>query len=159
MFPIIIDVLFSLGLTWAVGSSTFAITFYMVALSDGTIDPSEKRLMHTVYHVLRIGQALLILALIGFALQPGFVVTNVYIAQWFLIGVVVLNGLLMTKHVMPMRFGPILAGGSWYALFFVSTLPFNETPLWIIATIYIGFLAFFYVCFNGFKKKFVKTQA
>lgn len=157
--PALSYLIFELGLTWAVGASTFALIFFIVALQDGNIDDSEKRLMHTVYRVLRIGKTLLMLALVLFALTPGFALTNVYIAQWFLLAVITANAILMTKHIMPMHIGPIIAGGSWYSLFFVSVLPVAGVALPTLAITYIVFLVVFYVVYNGLKRKFTQKPA
>lgn len=146
--------IFELGLTWSVGASTFALIFFILALRDGNIDGSEKNFMHMVYRVLRIGKMLIMLGLVLFALTPGFVLTHIYLAQWLLIAIITLNAILMTKKIMPMHVGPIIAGGSWYSLFFISVLPVMAVPFYMLAIAYVLFLVVFYVVYNGLKKKY-----
>ena len=68
----IVDFIFTVGLTLGVGSSTFALIFFIRALQDGVIDASEKRFMHSVYAVLRIGMVLSLIGLIGHALYSAY---------------------------------------------------------------------------------------
>jgi len=148
--------IFQIGLTLGVGSSTFALIFYIQALRDGTIDPSEKRLMHTVYTVLRIGMILLGIGLL-LTLLPGWgYFSPIYLMQWTLLGVITLNAVLMTYHVMPMKYGPILAGGSWYSLLLVTVLPLANSYLTLFV-LYVLFVALFYFIYNYFRKRYAPT--
>lgn len=150
MFEIITDVIYTLGLTLGVGSSTFALIFYIRALEDGVIDDSEKRFLHTVFVVLRIGMILIFIGLVLFL----FTSTPQPLAQWFLLGVITLNAILMQMRKMPMKFGPVIAGGSWYSLFFVSRTPIVTLEPIILAATYLCFLVIFYLVFSYLKKKF-----
>lgn len=162
----IVSLIFDIGLTLGVGSSTFALLFFILALRDGVIDDSEKRLMHAVYAVLRIGMVLIVLGLASsllFGTHPalltgGMSLSGQYLMQWTLMGVIVVNAILMTKHLMPMKYGPTLAGGSWYSLFLVSSLPLVSHPYWQIFIGYLLFLVVFYLVFNYLKNKYVPTK-
>ncbi len=154
-----------MGITFGVGASTFALTFFINALEDGTIDPSERRFMHIVYVVLRIGMILITLSLLSFA---GIVLfagggisalsSPLYLMEVTLIGVIIINAILMTKHLMPMKFGPVLAGGSWYSLFFVTALPLAATPYPILLIFYGAFLALFFIVFTRVRNYFTHSD-
>lgn len=145
---------FNIGLTFGVGASTFALIFYVQALQDTVIDKSEKRFLHTVFVVLRIGIALLVgsllcAALFGQQLTPG----TPYNA-WFLLSIIVANAVLMSRHIIPMRFGPVLAGGSWYSLFLICKTPLGALEGWTALLAYTCFLSFFYAIFTLLKDYF-----
>jgi len=158
MISAIIPLIFKLGLTFGAGSSTFALIFYILALDDGVIDKSEKRFMHTVYTVLRIGMTLIILGLALMFFQEGATTSSVYLMQCTLIGVITLNAILMTYRLMPMKYGPVLAGGSWYSLFFTTSLPFGDVEYSTLIFYYIPFLVVFYIVFSFIRRKFAYTK-
>ncbi len=137
----------TIGQTLGVGASTFALIFYLMATQDGVIDASERRFMGAVYVVLRIGMVLITLALLG-RLFVGILLDSVGIMQWILLGIITLNAVLMSMRKMPMRFGPVLAGGSWYSFFLVSALPLGPISLSVLVGLYAGFLCIFYVIFT-----------
>lgn len=152
----IVDFIFTVGLTLGVGSSTFALIFFIRALQDGVIDASEKRFMHTVYTVLRIGMILIFVGLIGralfdtYSLQLGL--------QLALLSVITINAILMTKRMMPMQYGPILAGGSWYSLFIVTQTGIASFGFFIALLAYIAFLILFYNVFEYCKRSFIPAK-
>lgn len=143
-----------IGLTLGVGASTFALVFYINALLDRQIDPSERRFMHIVYVVLRIGMTLITLSLILFGIiaflsqNTATLMSPTYLMEWTLIGVIIVNAILMTVHLMPMRFGPVLAGGSWYSLFLITVLPFADAAYQTILFFYGAFLVVFFIIFT-----------
>ncbi|MBP7805127.1 MAG: FAD-binding oxidoreductase [Candidatus Pacebacteria bacterium] len=150
MFEIIVDIIYTLGLTLGVGSSTFALIFYIRALEDGVVDPSEKRFMHTVYIVLRIGMVLIGIGLVGLLSTK----SATLILQWILLIIITINAVLMAYRYMPMKYGPVIAGGSWYSLFLVSKTPIaNFNAYWLLVC-YASFLIFVYVVFQYLKSKF-----
>jgi FAD/FMN-containing dehydrogenase len=156
MFLHIAEFIFTVGLTLGVGSSTFALIFFIRALQDGVIDASEKRFMHTVYTVLRIGMVLIFVGLIGSAfldtisLQLGL--------QLALLSIITINAILMTKRIMSMRFGPILAGGSWYSLFLVTQTSIASLGVVVSGVAYILFLIAFYNIFEYLKQRFIPAK-
>lgn len=151
LYNIFVDLIFELSITLGVGSSTFALTFYILALTDGNVDASERRFMHTVYFVLRIGMALIALGLIASLFGAPLADGLTYTLQWALLAVITINAILMTVHVMPMKYGPVIAGGSWYSLFFVTTLPVATWGTPTIIASYAGVLVFLYVLLNVLK--------
>jgi hypothetical protein len=153
---IITPILLTIGQTLGVGASTFALLFYIMATQDGVIDSSEKRFMRAVYVVLRIGMVIIATALV-LKYLAGTATTPIYLMQLTLLGIITLNAFLMSKRLISMRIGPVLAGGSWYSLFLISTLPLNNVSLGKIFIGYCIFLVFFYASFS-FIKSFTSKQ-
>ncbi len=151
---VLIDFMFSLGLSLGVGGSTFALIFYIKALEDGVIDASEKRLMHTVYVVMRVGILMIFLGLLGFVFAGGILAARVHVYEWFLLTIIIGNAVLMHYRYMPMRFGPVIAGGSWYSLFLASKLPLERVDTVQLIVTYIAFLALFSILFRHLKNTF-----
>ncbi len=158
----ITQVLHQMGITFGVGASTFALTFFINALEDGQIDSSEKRFMHIVYVVLRIGMTLITLSLLSFGALVFFsggsvsiLSSPLYLMEMTLIGIIIINAVLMTYRKISMKLGPVLAGGSWYSLFLVTALPFAAIPYLVLLLYYAAFLILFFVAFTLIKNHFV----
>lgn len=116
---------FAVGLS--VGASTFAMIFYYYVVAQGNTHPEQRKFMHIVYFVLRIGMMLIILS--EFAMfQYNYQVNNYLywmnnpeiLIKATIFAVIIVNAVLMHKHMISMWFGPALAGGSWYAFLFFS---------------------------------------
>jgi len=154
-----IDIVFSLGLTLGVGSSTFALIFFIKSLKDGTIDQVERSFLHVVFTVLRIGMVLIAAGLGGFLLLDAVPEPTAYLAECALLFVIVVNAILMDKRIMSMRFGPIIAGGSWYSLFLVTKLPVYAYSYVMLVAAYVVFLVAFYFVFHTIKNAVVAPKA
>ena len=120
--------------------------------------------MHIVYVVLRIGMILITLSLlsfgaIAFSKDIAALSSPLYLMEVTLIGVIILNAVLMTKHVMPMKFGPVLAGGSWYSLFLVTALPFAATLYPTLLIFYGAFLVLFCRVYRGEKLLLLSSRS
>ena len=139
-----ITFLFEFGRTLGVGASTFAITFFIMALQDGVMDETEKRFLRAVYTVLRIAMTLIAISLAWQLFTHAGTDFVTYLMEWILIIIITLNGTLMTAKIMPMRVGPSIAGGSWYSLFFVSALPVVSLPVPVIVLGYLVIIGIFY---------------
>jgi hypothetical protein len=118
---IVTAILQSIGVSLGVGSSTLAITNFFVALSDGKIDDSERRMMGIVYIVLRIAMVLILtttatLTLTQYMIYGSTYFTPFVVGFWILIVVLFMNALLMTLHLMPSTVGPSLQAASWYTM-------------------------------------------
>lgn len=121
IFFTLIAILQSFSISLGVGSSTLAITNFFVAIADGSIDPSERRMMGVAYVVLRIAMiAILVTTLLLISrehYQTGVAgMTDFSIVQLFTIFVLFTNAMLMTMHKVPSNFGPAIQAGSWYTL-------------------------------------------
>jgi hypothetical protein len=138
-----------IGMTFAIAGSTFAMVFYYAAMWDGKISEDESHFMHIVYFILRIGMLILIpweLLVMGYNLVVHNAVYYTEAVHWFrifLLGIIMMNALLMTKHKMPMWLGPALAGGSWYYYYFVSITQrsFAISSLFLYYIIFVVVLA------------------
>jgi hypothetical protein len=148
-----IDFIYTIGLTLGVGSSTFALIFFIRSLEDGVVDASERRFMRSVYVVLRIGMTLTCLALVGSIILE-HAISYLQGIQLILLAIITLNAILMSQKIMPMRFGPVLAGGSWYSLFIVSKTTIVDAGTSLLALSYFLFLILFYFVFEFLKRRF-----
>lgn len=144
-----LSVIQQIGISLAIGSSTFALIFYYKSIRDGTIDNTEKMFLHTVYAVLRIGMAIIILSELLITVwfyyigETATLITSSYWFGWLIVGIIILNATLMQAHKMPMWLGPAVAGGSWYTYAIVHTLAPVNAPLYVWGLFYILFIMLF----------------
>ena len=118
---IIVALLQSIAVALGVGNSTSAITQFFVALSDGTIDATERKMMQITYVLLRIAMGIIfittgILTIIQYGIYGASYFTPFVIGFWLLIFILFINAFLMTIHIMPATFGPALQAASWYTM-------------------------------------------
>ena len=153
------------GITVAVGASTFAVIFYYVAIQDGVIDSSEKRFMHIVYTVLRIGMVVIIITqlLSAFLLysrgDSSLFLNEFLLFNWTLLGIIIVNAVLMQRHYMPMWLGPALAGGSWYTLAFINAFAPSSFASYSTLAVYYGlFVALMVILLRIITKIYVKNN-
>lgn len=159
ILSLIFGLIFRMGVTFGVGSSTFALTNFIVALRDGVIDEGEKRLMHVVYFVLRIGMVMIAIGLIAPLFVFGLdILSTQYLMVLTLLAIITVNAVLMTKRIMPMKYGPVLAGGSWYSIFLVTELPVQGLSYPVLLMYYAVFLVIFYLGFELVKKTFLPPK-
>lgn len=114
----------SFAISLGVGSSTLAIVNFFVAIADGKIDDTERKMMGVVYVVLRVAMVI-ILATTAIVAGTAYLTDSVSLVTWIqllVVGVLFLNAVLMTVHVMPSTFGPAIQAGSWYTLGTVTAL-------------------------------------
>lgn len=116
-----VAILQSLAISLGVGSSTLAIVNFFVAIADGKIDETERKMMGIVYIALRVAMVAILVTTLGlmaleFLYQGAVSLTPFDIAQLFVLCVLFINATLMTLRLMPSTFGPALQAGSWYTL-------------------------------------------
>jgi len=107
----------SLMISLGAGVSTFAVLSYFASIQDGVIEKAERRIMGSIYFVLRLAMASLSIILILLLFFTDFSDYSV----WFrvlIMFVMIVNAGLMTSHRMPMWFGPPLMFASWYTYLF-----------------------------------------
>ena len=112
------------AISLGVGASTLAIVNFFVAIADGKIDDTERKMMGIVYVVLRVAMSFILLTtlfLVGVAFAEQ-TLGSYQLVQLIVVAVLFINAILMTKHLMPSTFGPALQAGSWYTLSVVTTL-------------------------------------
>lgn len=122
------EIILGLSLVWfmssvaiGVGSSTLAIASFIVALSDGQIDQSERRMLGVIYFSLRVAMVMIALSLfaLGF-LFPGTIKSSLFL--WVILFALVVNSIFMTKHLISFKIGPALQAATWYTLGFIMTI-------------------------------------
>lgn len=156
-FALLVFLLQQLGIALGVGASTFALMFYIVGISDGVIDASEKRFMHAVYTTLRLSLFLIIVTGIlitgahYFAGEIATITAPSYLFKWILLLCIVVNASLMDLRMLPPHIGGAIAGASWYALFVLHTLSLSLS--WgLLFAVYVAWLIIFYVGFTLLQK-------
>ena len=141
IFLTLMAIIQSFAISLGVGSSTLAIASFFVAISDGNIDDTERRMMGIVYIVLRIAMVLILVttlillsykyAMVGLGGMSAF-----HFGQLLAIIVLFVNAMLMTAHLIPSNFGPAIQAGNWYTLGTLSAL----LPLGITGFTFTQFL-------------------
>lgn len=117
---IMVTILQTMAIALGVGSSTLAIVNFFVAIADGKIDETERRMMGVVYVILRVAMVAILVTSVLLAAyewsrsQVGLSAFS--ISQLLTLLVLFLNGLLMTAHLVPSTIGPAIQAGSWYTL-------------------------------------------
>lgn len=153
----LVAIMQSFAISLGVGSSTLAIVNFFVAIADGNIEPSERRMMGVVYVVLRVAMiVILVSTLILLAKQyavTGFSSMSAFsIGQLVVILALFVNAMLMTAHMMPSNFGPALQAGSWYTLGTLAALvPLSLTNFNLIEffMVYVTWLVLAVSIVNG----------
>ena len=151
-------IILSFSISLGVGSSTLAVSNFLKAIADGTIDPGERNIMGVTYFVLRVAMVQIAMMLI---LQYIFghigIATPYYgTAQaWgagILVSILYLNAILMTYHLIPNAFGPAIQASAWYTLGVLAALiPLGVTnfSLLIVALLYGCFFMLALAVING----------
>lgn len=117
----------SFAISLGVGSSTLAILNFFVAIKDGKIDETERRLMGVGYIILRIAMVAILLTTLAlmhiqYVYQGAGSFSVLEWGQLFTVVVLFLNAGLMTAHKIPSNFGPAIQAGNWYTLGFLAAL-------------------------------------
>lgn len=152
----------TLGLVFAVGSSTYAITFFQQSILDGQIDETEKRFLHTVYFILRLGMVLLSISVLS-RMILAIAHASIFSDQtlWFqftLLIAININAILMDRHLIPMWLGPAIAGGSWYSyLFSVILAPLALT--YALLMLYWGCLIVGFILLLRLLREYTKKES
>ncbi|MDD9867811.1 MAG: hypothetical protein OXU73_00535 [Candidatus Campbellbacteria bacterium] len=107
----------SLMISLGAGVSTFAVLSYFASIQDGVIEKSERRIMGSIYFVLRLAMFSLSIILILLLFLTDFSDYSVWFRALIML-VIISNAVLMTAHRIPMWFGPPLMFASWYTYLF-----------------------------------------
>ncbi|MAZ30281.1 hypothetical protein CL655_03290 [bacterium] len=155
---ILSSILLSIAISLGVGSSTIAVTNFFMAIADGTIEPTERRMMGVTYWVLRAAMVLIALMLImqymlGYAgVETPYFASTHAIAMGALTVVLYVNAVAMTYRLMPSTFGPAIQASSWYTLGVTAALvPLGITSFSLVVFFlaYIATFALFLSLING----------
>lgn len=154
-----------IGISLGLGSSTLAVASFFKAITDGSIDPSERGMLGVIYIVLRVAMmtiliSTVVLAFIGYGTVGSAYFTTYVAAQLILIAVLFGNATLMTMRLMPSTFGPAIQAGSWYLLAFGMALSYVHLASFSFFTFLIAYaieLVFAFLVINGIMKH-LKTK-
>ncbi len=126
------------------GVSTIAMTFYFFVVAKGHTVAEEKRMMHIVYTILRIGMVLVMVSEVTTFIYNYHINNFIYwtdnpelLMRLTIFSVIFTNAFAMEYRKISMWLGPVFAGGSWYAYFFFSVWIETET---IYSTLLLGYL-------------------
>lgn len=138
---ILIAIVQTFAISLGVGSSTLAIVNFFVAIADGRIDETERRMMGIAYIILRIAMLTILITssiILGYNSQHlGLGAFTLYvISQFVLIFVLYTNALMMTMRIMPSTFGPAIQAGTWYTLGVLAAL----VPLGLNEFTFVNFI-------------------
>lgn len=142
------------GIVLAVGGQTIVLLAYLIAMRDRVVDDKEAQFARAVRTVLFAGLGLIILSGVGItalhymAGEIGVLLSPAYLFKWLLVAVVGLFAFGIGKGLLPEWLGEGLAGGTWYALFFLHILA-PVTTWENLLTLYGGWLAAFFLAWTA----------
>ena len=121
LFITLVAILQTFSVSLGVGTSTLAIINFFVAIADGKIDETERKMMGVVYVALRVAMIGILTTTIGLIalefIDSGAVSLAPFdIAQLFTLSILFVNAVLMTLRLVPSTLGPAIQAGSWYTL-------------------------------------------
>lgn len=139
-----------LGGVLGVGGATFIEIIFNKSIRDGVMDPTELGFMRMTATVLRTG--LLISVFSGLALMLWFrfdgqvfrLYDPVLWAKFTILFVLMINGVLLQLHKVPIAVGSAISFVSWYSVFIFGLLasgpshPYVALMLWYGAALVVG---------------------
>lgn len=155
----LLPILHQLGVTLGVGASTFALIVYVQAMRGGVMNETERRFLRSISRVLRVamifvGGVILFSGIYYHSQGAPIQQDPMFLIEATVMGIIIANALLMTSGLMSMWVGPSIAGGSWYSLFFLHSLPFDGLSFSTLLTYYGLFVAVFYAIYTILKHFF-----
>ncbi|MCD5381180.1 MAG: hypothetical protein LR008_01235 [Candidatus Pacebacteria bacterium] len=144
-FIILVTIIQTFAISLGTGASTLAIANFFVAIADGTIDETERKMMGIVYVVLRVAMVL-ILVTTTLLIAPEYSAAGIAGLSAFTIGqiavllVLYTNALLMTAHLIPTTFGPAIQAGSWYTLGTLTALQILGVTDFTLLEFFMGYI-------------------
>lgn len=145
-FLTLVAIIQSISISLGTGSSTLAILNFFVAIADGTIDETERRMMGIVYVVLRVAMwmilaSTLILVSVDYSTVGLAGISAFTYGQLFALAILFINATLMTAHIMPSTFGPAIQAGSWYSLGGLLALQVQGAVNFTFLQFFLGYTA------------------
>ncbi len=118
---VMVAILQFFAISLGVGSSTLAVTNFFVAIADGKIDETERKMMGIAYTILRVAMGIILITtgiIVAYDVgRHGLAsITTFTVAQLSMIVVLYANATLMTLRIMPSTVGPAFQAAAWYAL-------------------------------------------
>ncbi len=118
----------SIAVSLGVGCSTAAIAQFFVAIKDGEIDASERKMMGVVYFLLRVAMGAILLTLL---IQAGIIyqitgdflfISPYFQALYTAVAVLFVNAIGMSMKYVPSTIGPALQAATWYTIGILTAL-------------------------------------
>lgn len=137
-----LSILQTIAISLGVGSSTLAIASFFVAIADGKIESDERKMLGVIYVLLRTAMVLIAVttAILGLIqMNTGVYLSPFILSHWVLIAALFLNAVLMTKHIMPSKFGPSIQAASWYTLGITTALVPLDLAGYSLPAFFIGY--------------------
>ncbi|MCR4323229.1 MAG: hypothetical protein NUV61_04045 [Candidatus Azambacteria bacterium] len=151
------------GTVLGVGGATFAEIFYMKAMKDGHVDPTESDFLKTSYRVLRIGMILLILSGFGYFLlfriegKEFLLYNDRFLAKVWLTIIIFFNALLIQTRKIPLWLGGALSITSWYAALVLGIWRGIPASLFAITLWYIAAVLVVALILHVIRKAYLKA--
>lgn len=150
IFITFVAILQTLSVSLGVGSSTLAIINFFVAIADGKIDETERKMMGVVYIALRVAMIGILVTTLGLItlefIRDGRVsLTPFDIAQLFALSVLFINATLMTIRLMPSTFGPAIQAGNWYTLGILVALKLQGITQFTLFEFFVAYVVWLVV--------------
>lgn len=156
----------TLAVGLCLGTSTVVMTMYFYLVAKGKTEPAEKKIMHILYTILRVGMGLAIFTEITCFIYHYHVDNFIYwtdnpelLMRLTIFSVILINAVLMQYHKISMWLGPVFAGGSWYAYFFFSVWIETETTYPVLLAGYFAWLAFILVVLTALRLYLTRDQS
>ena len=146
IFWVLVTIVQSFSISLGVGSSTLAIVNFFVAIADGVIDETERRMMGVVYVILRVAMGLILITTI-LLLGQMYVAAGLAGLTAFAWGqalallILYVNAVLMTKRLIPTTLGPAIQAGSWYTLGLLAALQMLGMTGFTLGQFLLGYVA------------------
>jgi len=147
------------------GTSTCVMTLYFYLVAKGHTEDAEKKIMHVLYTILRVGMCLALFTEFTNFVYYYHVDNFIYwtdnpelLVRLTIFAVICANALAMQFGKISMWFGPALAGGSWYAYFFFSVWIETESEYGSLFAGYLVWLAIVFVFLAGLRLFLTRNQ-
>lgn len=162
----IIPLIIALGASLGAGAGTVVQVLFLQAVRDRVMDETERKMLHPVFTIIRVGMTLLMLGIILKVVSALAVIGPmgdhlIEVLTPDILGVVALlvfvklNRWFIEKHITPMWFSTGWYLASWYGIFFLVNYPAAST-LGLIPMLvgYAALLLFSCLLLAGIRKKF-----
>ncbi len=133
-----------LGTILGVGAATLAEIFYLKALRDGEIDPTENSFLKITYRVLRVGLVILIFSGIGIFLlgritghESSFFEPR-FLAKMTMFAAIVINPILFQSRLLKSWVATAISLVSWYGAFIVGMWRNLDASYFEIMSVYVA---------------------
>lgn len=137
-----------IGTALGAGGAIFAEVFYLKAIKDGEVDPTEGGFLKVTYRIMRVGLVLLVLSGFGFLLlyrlqgNEELLYSQKFWAKMTIVLVILVNAILLQIRRIPMWLGSSLSLTSWYTALFLGLLQgvsytYGQVMIFYIAAVLI----------------------